>query len=300
MKKLYLLDANSIFYRAFYALPHFRTSKGELTNAIYGFTATLLHFLLEDEPDYIAIVFDKGKKTFRHQEYKEYKATRPKAPDELYAQIPKTKEIISAFNFPIFEEDDYEADDILGAIALKAQKENPDLKIFIVTSDRDALQLISDRISVIMPKKGFNEYEEYSADVLKEKFGLTPQQIPDYKALAGDASDNIKGIKGIGEKTAKDLLAQYGSLEGIYKNIDKIPGALRDKLIEGKSNAEFSKRMATLATDWPIKFDLKACVITDFNSQKIKEIFTDLEFKTLLARFEKFKNGTNRQLTIGI
>jgi len=283
------LDANSVFYRAFYALPHFKTSKGELTNATYGFTATLLHFLLEHEPDYIGIVFDKGKKTFRHQEYKEYKATRPPAPDELYAQIPKTKEIVTAFNLPLFEEDNYEADDILGAIARKEQREQSDLKTFVITSDRDALQLVSDRISVMMPKKGFNEYEEYDAKTVKEKFGLTPEQIPDYKALAGDASDNIKGVKGIGEKTAKDLLAQYGSLEKIYKNVDKIQGTLHTKLIDGEPDAKFSKYMATLATDWPIKFDLESCAVTNFDTQKIKEIFANLEFKTLLARFEKFQ-----------
>ncbi|MBI5151920.1 hypothetical protein HZA39_00120 [Candidatus Peregrinibacteria bacterium] len=288
MKKLYLIDGNSIFYRAFFALPHFHTKAGELTNAIYGFTATLLHFLLEHEPDYIGVVFDKGKKTFRHQEYKEYKATRPPAPDELYAQMPKTKEIVDAFHIPLFEEDNYEADDIIGALARKAEHEK-NLHIYVISSDRDVLQLVSDKISVIMPKKGFSEFEEYTPESTKKHFGLTPEQIPDYKALAGDPSDNIKGIKGIGEQTAKKLLEEYGSLDNIYKNIDKIEGAVKTKLIENEEGAHFSKYLATLATNWPVKFSLDSCAVTNFDSAKVKELFEKLEFKSLLARFEKFK-----------
>lgn len=288
MKKLYLIDGNSIFYRAFFALPHFRTSKGVLTNAIYGFTATLLHFLNEHYPDYLGVIFDKGKKTFRHQEYKEYKATRPPAPDELYAQMPPTKEIINAFNIPLFEEDNYEADDIIGAIAKKAEHEK-DLQIFVITGDKDALQLVSEKTSVIMPKKGFNEFDVCTIKNIKEKTGLTPEQIPDYKALAGDPSDNIKGVKGIGEQTAKKLLNEYGSLDKIYENLKNLPEGLRKKLEEDKTNAYFSLYLAKLATDWPVEFNLEKCEITNFDSKKIKEIFENLEFKTLLKRFENFK-----------
>lgn len=295
MKKLYILDANSIFYRAFYALPHFRTSKGVLTNAVYGFTATLLHFLLDHEPDCIAVVFDKGKKTFRHKEYAEYKATRPPAPDELYAQMPITKEIITAFGLPIFEEDDYEADDIIGAIAKRAEKID-DFRVFVITSDRDALQLVSEKTSIIIPKKGFNEFDEITPVNIQEKFELKANQIPDYKGLAGDNSDNIKGVAGIGEKTAKNLLNEYGTLDKIYENLDKLSPSVKAKLEAGKSDAYFSKRMATLETNFDPKFDIEKCEVRNFSSKKIKEIFENLEFKTLLKRFENFEQKSQPTL----
>ncbi|KKQ72194.1 MAG: polymerase I, DNA polymerase I protein [Candidatus Peregrinibacteria bacterium GW2011_GWC2_39_14] len=295
MNKLYILDANSIFYRSFYALPHFHTSKGVLTNAVYGFTATLLSFLLDHEPTHIAVVFDKGKKTFRHVEYKEYKATRPPAPDELYAQIPMTKEIVSAFGLPLFEEDNYEADDIIGAIAKRAEK-IPDTKIFITTSDRDALQLVSDKTSIIIPKKGFNEFEVITPQNIKERFEMEASQVPDYKALAGDNSDNIKGVPGIGEKTAKNLLTEYGTLDKIYENLDKLPAGIKLKLETGKVSAYFSKRMATLVTDFDPNFSLEKSEVRNFSSQKIKEIFANLEFKSLLKRFENFEQKSQPTL----
>ncbi len=291
MKTFVLIDGNAIFHRAFHALPLFKTSKGEYTNAIYGFLKMFLEILKQKKPHYIAVAFDRAAKTFRHIEYAEYKATRPAPPEELYPQLPRLKEALAALKVPIFELDGYEADDILGTIAEKVMTE-PDTQILIVTGDQDAFQLVTDKIHVITPLKGMSEAVEYTPEKIKEKTGLTPEQIIDYKALKGDSSDNIKGINGIGEKQAVSLLQKYHNLDNIYQHLDELSPSQQKKFTEDKENAFFSKKMATIIREVPINFDLEKCRYGQFSYEDLKTLFETLEFKTLLKQFSDYAGIT--------
>lgn len=287
-KKLFLIDGNAILHRAYHALPKFKTSKGEITNAVFGFTSMLLRLLITRKPDYIAVTFDKKGPTFRHTEYSEYKATRVKPPQDLYDQLPRVKEIIEAFKIPIFELDGYEADDILGTLAKQAHK-IPHLETYIVTGDMDTLQLVNHKTFVLTPHKGFQESIIYDEKKVEEKYGLKPDQIRDYKALHGDVSDNIPGVHGIGEKTAAELLKKFNSLEEIYKNLEKIPGKTREKLEAGKEKAFFSKKLVTIVENIPIEFNLKTCETHIYDREKLIKLFQELEFKSLLRRLDDFE-----------
>jgi DNA polymerase-1 len=302
VKKLFLIDGNAIIHRAYHALPRFTTKKGELVNAIYGFASMLLNILNNQKPDYIAVSFDRKAKTFRHEEYKDYKATRVKAPDELYEQIPRIKQVVEAFNIPIYEMDGYEADDILGTLAKQAESgtrlpplvksgtyQEP-INTYIVTGDMDTLQLINDKTFVFAPHKGFNDTLIYDTAKVMAKYGLLPSQIVDYKALRGDTSDNIPGVHGIGEKGAAELLKKYSTLDGIYEHLIEISGALHDKLEKGKEDAYFSKRLATLITDVPIKLNLDSCKTHEFDLARITALFEELEFKSLLKKLGTFNS----------
>ncbi|MBU1992379.1 MAG: 5'-3' exonuclease H3TH domain-containing protein [Patescibacteria group bacterium] len=293
MEKLVLIDGNAIVHRAFHALPPFKTKKGELVNAVYGFTSMLLNILLNEEPDYIAVSFDKAKKTFRHEKYEDYKATRIKAPQELYDQFPKIKELVETFNIPIYEIDGYEADDVLGTLAKQAEKE--DIKTYIMTGDLDTLQLVTDKTFVLTPFKGFKETIKYDYQKVMAKYGLSPSQIPDLKGLMGDSSDNIPGVYGIGEKTAISLLQKYKSIDGVYENLDEITGAVHDKLEAGKDKGFFSRELATIVLDVPLKLDLGACRAHNFDYSKIKELFKELEFHSLIKRLDNFTETVAQQ-----
>jgi DNA polymerase-1 len=214
MQKLILIDGNAIMHRAYHAIPPFKTSKGELINAVYGFASMLLNILNNEKPDYIAVSFDTKAKTFRHEEYVEYKATRTKAPDDFYAQIPRIKELVRTFEIPIYEIDGFEADDVLGTLSVQADK-NPDLMTYIVTGDRDTFQLVTDKVNILSPIKGFQQSELFTPQKVFEKYGLKPSQIADMKGLQGDNSDNIKGVNGIGPKTANTLLDKFRSIENL-------------------------------------------------------------------------------------
>lgn len=290
MKKLILIDGNAIIHRAFHALPPFSTSKGELVNAVYGFASMLLNLLNRQKPDYIAVSFDTKAKTFRHEDYKEYKATRVKAPDELYGQIPRIRELVQAFQIPIYELDGYEADDVLGTLARQA-RQNSDVHTYIATGDMDALQLVDAHTSVMTPHKGFNDTIIYDRTKVLEKYDLEPSQIPDMKGLQGDNSDNIKGVAGIGPKTAHDLLKKFGSIEKIYENLPDVGEKVREKLERDKENAFFSKKLATIITDVSIQLDLNACRTHDYDSGKITQFFQELEFKSLLGKLNHFDNN---------
>jgi len=289
MKKLLLIDGNAIFHRAFHALPLFKTASGEYTNAIYGFLKMFIEIVKREKPYYIAVAFDRAAPTFRHQEYKEYKAHRSAPPEELYPQLPRLKEALEVFNVPIFELDGYEADDIIGTIAHKAEKE-PDIHTLILTGDRDTLQLVSQKTHVVAPLKGVSEVIEYTPATVKEKTGLWPEQIIDYKSLKGDPSDNIKGVDGIGEKTAVELLQKYHDLENIYNHLDELPAGQRKKLEENKTSAELSKRLATIVKDVPIDVNLEKCCVARAPYQKAKELFESLDFKTLLKQIDTLQD----------
>ena len=238
-KKLVLVDAPAVIHRAFHALPHLTTKSGEPINAVYGFCMIFLNMLKELKPNLVATTFDSRKPTFRHKIYKAYKAKRVKAPQELYDQIPKIKEILKDLNIPIFEKPGYEADDLIGAIDKKAK--NKVDETIIVTGDLDHLQLVDEKTKVYTMKRGLTDTVVYDQKGVKNRYGLKPEELLDFKGLRGDPSDNIPGIPGIGEKTAAELISNYGSIEGIYKNIEKLQPRLQ-KLLKGKqSKAELAK-----------------------------------------------------------
>ena len=283
LQKLILIDGNSIIHRAFYAIPPFETKNGELVNAAYGFASMLLTILKNEKPDYIAVSFDMRGKTFRHIEYKEYKATRKKAPDELYSQIPRIKEVVRTFKIPIYEVEGFEADDVLGTLAKQAEKIE-DMDCYIVTGDRDALQLVGPRTKVISPIRGFNETIVYDTPKVLEKYGLKPSQITDMKGLQGDSSDNIKGVAGIGQKTAKTLLQKYGTIDNVYEHLDEITGAVHDRLKKDRDSAFFSRKLATIVLDTPTELDIEACKTHEYEKEKIEELFQELGFNSLLKK----------------
>ena len=286
-KKLVIIDSNALIHRAFHALPPLSNKEGQMTNAVYGFTTILLKTIKDLKPDYLAACFDLPGKTFRHEAYTEYKATRAKAPDELYQQIPLVKEVLQSFSIPIFEKAGFEADDLIGTIAHLKSVDRPDIETIIVTGDQDAFQLIDNNTRVLTPQKGLSETMLYGEAEAKEKFGgLKPKQLIDYKGLRGDVSDNIPGVKGIGEKGAIDLLIKFGSIENIYKNIgsDKIKDRTRELLVAQQEQAIMSKDLATIILDVPIDFDLEKCLFAGFDKNKVVDTFQKFNFKRLLAQ----------------
>jgi len=287
-QKLVIIDSNALIHRAFHALPPtLSDSQGRPTNAVYGFTMILLKTLKDLKPDYLAAAFDLKGKTFRHEAYAGYKATRVKAPDELYEQIPIVKEVLRAFNIPIYEKPGFEADDIIGTIAHLKGVNRPDIETIIVTGDQDVLQLVDFHTKALSPHKGLSETILYNESEVKEKFGgLVPKQLIDYKALRGDASDNIPGVKGIGEKGAIELLNNFGTLENIYKNLNsgKIKDRTRELLREHQADALMSKKLATIITDVPIDFKLEDSRFSGYDQNAVIDVFQKLNFKSLLRQ----------------
>ncbi|MBI4975353.1 hypothetical protein HZC20_01625 [Candidatus Peregrinibacteria bacterium] len=245
----------------------------------------------------MAISFDLKGKTFRHEEYKDYKATRVKAPDELYAQFPRIKELVRDFGIPIYEIEGFEADDVLGTLAKQAEKEK-DIYSYIVTGDMDTLQLVTDKTKVLSTVKGLTETVIYDIPKVLGKYGISPSQVPDLKGLKGDASDNIKGVAGIGEKTATALLQKFGNLENIYEHLDEINGAVHGKLEKGKESAFLSRRLATIVVDVPVQFVLEKCAVKKFQKEKLISLFTELEFKSLIAKLNGIKLPVENQQTL--
>lgn len=280
-KKLVLIDGHALAYRMFFALPleAFTTKEGEPTNATYGFTRTLMELILADNPpEYLAVSFDLGR-TFRDDLFEAYKGTREKMPDELRVQIERIREVVQALNIPVLELENYEADDVLGTIAQQAKPHN--VPVHIITGDRDLLQLVDDNTRVELPTRGNRPPEIYDDEAVIQKFGVRPDQIVDYKALVGDTSDNIPGVRGVGPKTASKLLNKYETLDAIYENVDKIKGAMGKKVAAGKDNAYLSQKLARIVTDAPITLDIEACRTQDFDGAPVLDMFRALEFRTL-------------------
>lgn len=290
-KTLVLLDGNALIHRAYHALPPLTTKKGELVNAVYGFTLTLLSVLDKFKPEYIAASFDLKGPTFRHEKSVHYKATRVKAPDDLYAQIPRVKEIVTAFNIPIFEKEGFEADDCVGTLARQAAEQNTE--VIIVTGDNDVLQLVTPLVKVFTLRKGIKDTVLYDEKGVEAKYGFKPVQIPDFKGLAGDASDNISGVAGIGVKTATDLLKEFGTVENIYAHLEEVKESVRKKLEADKENAFLSKDLGTIHTEVPMELDLPACVSKDFDRATVSSLFQKLGFFSLIKRI----SGDSQQLT---
>jgi len=279
---LVLFDGHALVHRAYHALPPLSVSKtGEPTGAVYGFTRMVLKTVGDLQPTHWAIAFDRPTPTFRHQEFEEYKAHRPEAPDELRRQFSRVRQIVEALGIPAFELDGYEADDLLGTIAIKAASQG--LDTVIVSGDNDMLQVVSPGISVLLPQRTFGETTLYDTAAVEQKYGLAPGQIPDLKGLKGDASDNIPGVPGVGEKTALKLIQQFGSVEGIYGHIGEVaPPKLQENLRSNESAARQSKRLATIVTDAPVPFDPEQCRVAAPKSGELGQLFRELEFFRLL------------------
>ncbi len=297
-KKIIIIDANSLIHRAFHALPPLTAGNGEVVNAVYGFTTILLKAIKDYEPDYLACCFDVSKDTFRKQKYEEYKAHREEQPSELYDQFPLIKELLNAMKIAIYEKKGFEADDVIGTISQEVKKEK-NLKTIIVSGDLDTLQLVDEKTLVYTLKKGISDTIIYDSSAVKERFGFEPKQMVDYKALRGDASDNIPGVKGIGEKTATSLIQEFGSLENLYKTIDNVDEhkdkqeelkeqgvseSVFKKLKDDKKQAFMSQELARIVRDVKVDFKLKDAEVEPFDTEKIIELFRDWKFNSLISR----------------
>ena len=284
MEKILILDSNSLMNRAFYALPPLTNSEGVHTNAIYGFTNMLFKMQEEIKPDYIVAAFDKKAPTFRHKEYEDYKSGRKKMPPELAEQFPIIKELLTLMGINIYEIDGFEADDIIGTVSRLSEKNN--IESFIVTGDKDALQLASEHTNVVITKKGVSETAVYNEKAFIDEFGVTPTQFIDVKGLMGDKSDNIPGVPGVGEKTAFKLIQTYGSVEGVLSNIDEISGKkLKENLTTYSEQAIFSKKLATIMTEVPIDISLKDIKNKDgYDREKLKKYLFKLQMKSLVSK----------------
>jgi len=293
MKKLILIDANALVHRAFHALPALVSSNGLVTNAVYGFTSILLKVLKETKPDYVAACFDLAGPTFRHKAYEDYKSHRAKSPQELYDQIPLVKQVLQAIGIPSYEVQGYEADDVIGALAEKF-KTQKDLQVIILTGDLDTLQLVDGKKVVVQTfKKGISDTIVYDKEEVIKRYGLGPDKMIDFKGLKGDPSDNIPGVPGIGDKTAANLLKEFGSLEGLYKILKRNKGKgykiLTPKLVESLINFEdqafFSRELGSIIKDLEIETDLDSVNwVKNFDRQKVEHIFKDFGFYSLVQR----------------
>jgi len=311
MKKLVIIDGNAIIHRAYHALPPLTAKDGRMVNAVYGFTSMLLKVWKDLKPEYLAVCFDVAGGTFRHEKFAKYKATRVKADQELYDQIPVVHQVVKHFNLPILEMKGHEADDIIGAIVSdkKVEKEikKGELEVVIVTGDMDTVQLIAPGVKVLTLRKGLSDTVIYSEKEVKERFGFGPERMVDYKALRGDASDNIPGVPGIGEVTATELIQKIGGIDDVYKMLEKNsekmekdfkPGVIK-KLKEGKESAQMSRELATIEKEIPgFEFDLEKCLASDnYDRAKITELFQELEFVSLLKRLPGAQEGTKVEKT---
>ena len=276
MEKLVLIDGNSLINRAFYAMPLLSSKDGVFTNAVYGFLNMLFKLVSEEKPSHLAVAFDVHAPTFRHGLYSEYKGTRKPMPEELRPQIPLLKDILALMKIACVEKAGLEADDIIGTIAKKNA-----MQTVIFTGDRDSFQLVDSATSVCFTRRGITDTEIYTAENFTEKTGIMPKQIIDLKALMGDASDNIPGIAGIGEKTALSLIEKYGSVENLYFHVEEIAGKLKEKIIAGKESCFLSKTLATIDTDADVPYDPELFRLSYPFPKEVKAKFIELDFKSL-------------------
>ncbi|MBM4456973.1 MAG: DNA polymerase I [Chloroflexi bacterium] len=281
--KLILIDGHSLAFRAFHALPLTLTApSGELTNAVYGFTSMLLTVLRDQTPEYVAVAFDVGK-TFRHEMYSDYKGHRERMPDELRTQVERIKEVVEALNIPVFTAEGFEADDVLATLARQASGQGVDS--LIVTGDRDILQVVDDQIHVLTSGRQFSETIIYDPAAVQERYGLRPNQLLDYKALVGDKSDNIPGVRGVGEKGASTLLQKFETLDAVYDRLAEVtPERTRKALAEGQADADLSRKLGRIVTDAPIQLDLAACRTRDYDRERAVALFRELAFRSLVEK----------------
>ena len=296
---LMLLDGNSLAYRAFYALPaeNFKTQGGLTTNAVYGFTAMLINLLRDEQPSHIAAAFDVSRKTFRVDKYPEYKAGRSATPDEFRGQIDITKEVLVALGITVLAEAGFEADDLIATLATQAEDEG--YRVLVVTGDRDALQLVSDDVTVLYPRKGVSELTRFTPEAVVEKYGLTPRQYPDFAALRGDPSDNLPGIPGVGEKTASKWIVEYGSLQALVDNVDAVKGKVGDALRANLSHVVLNRELTDLVKDVPLAQTPDTLRMQPWDRDQIHRLFDDLEFRVLRDRLFETLASTDPEVDQG-
>lgn len=292
-KKILLLDGNSLAYRAFFALPLLTNEHGVHTNAVYGFTMMLQRILEEEKPTHMVVAFDAGKTTFRHETFSEYKGGRQKTPPELSEQFPYLRKLIDAYRIKRYELPNYEADDIIGTLSLEAEQAGDE--VIVISGDKDLTQLASPSTTVYITRKGITDIEKYTVDHIQEKYGLSPEQIIDLKGLMGDASDNIPGVPGVGEKTALKLLAAHGSVEGVYEAIDQQKGKLKEKLVENEELALISKKLATIERNAPIEIKVDELAYSGPDQDELIQVWNELAFKSLLEKMDYTAEETEKE-----
>lgn len=281
MNRLVIIDGHAILHRAYHALPSLITSKGVVVNAVYGFTSMLLRVIETLKPTHLVVAFDTPEPTFRNKLFKDYQIQRPKADEEFISQIDTVKNVVSEMGIPMFEKAGFEADDVIGTIAAKADTD----EVVIVTGDRDMLQLVDDKTKIYMPVKGLSESKLYGKDEVEEKYGIKPSQVVDYKALVGDASDNYPGVAGIGPKTASSLLQRFQTLEQIYKKIQEIDSEkVKKALDDNLASAEMAKKLATIFCGVPVEFSIEKCKLPNLDRPNVHHLLEELEFRTLIPR----------------
>ncbi|MFW6305886.1 MAG: DNA polymerase I, partial [Bacillota bacterium] len=285
-EKLFLLDGHSLAHRAFYALPLLQNDDGEYTNAVFGFARMLFRLIEDEDPDHMIVAFDKKAPTFRHKEYEEYKSNRKKMPDELSPQIPLIKKLLEGLNIPILGKEGFEADDVIGTLAVIGK--NKGLEVRIVTGDRDSLQLVDEKINVIYTRRGITDVVKFDLEKVREKYELEPEQLVDMKGLMGDSSDNIPGVPGIGEKTAIKLLKEFSSLENILDNIENVSGKKRkENLTKYSDQARLSKKLGKIITNVPLDIDLDKCQMGEPDKDTLIPLLERLGFSSLLDQFKE-------------
>ena len=295
---LTIIDGKSVFYRGYYAMGHLALPDGTPTGGVFGFATMLIEIIEKLQPEYIAVAWDKPKTNIRRRReiYADYKANRKPAPDDFYAQIPFLMELLEAFHIPLYEFDDYEADDIIGTLARSADAQN--VRVEIISGDLDMLQIVDNDIHMYQLKRGFSDVQKFDIAAVEAKYGLKKAQFLDLKSLKGDSSDNIPGVPGIGEKGAVNLLQTYGDLDNIYAHIDEIPGATGQKLRDGKELAYISKQLAAIQFDAPVKFDPDKAKLNDFNPDDVLAVLKKYQFNSLITKFKKiFPNSSTPTAT---
>lgn len=296
MTKLLLIDAYAVLHRAFHALPPMRNKEGKMTNAIYGFLSMLIKIIQEISPTHIVVTFDRAEKTLRRQKFEKYQSKRPDVDDGLSVQFGFARELTKALNIPSFELAGYESDDMIGTIASAISNQSSVVsETIIVTGDRDILQLVNKKVKVYMPGRRLSDAKIYGESDVEDKMGVPPSQIVDYKALVGDSSDNYPGVNGIGPRTAINLLKEFGSLENIYKNLDKVPEKTKAKLVQFEADAKMSQDLAKIYTDCKIDFDIAKADRWDLDSAQALEFYSKMGFKTLVERAKKLGKSLDEQ-----
>lgn len=300
MQRLVLIDGHAMVFRAYYAFPASLTDKqGKQINAVYGFSSMLLTIIKELHPEYLAVAFDMDKPTFRHQEFVGYKAQRPEVDQELKDQLEQVRDVVRQLNIPIFQAEGFEGDDVIGTLATQAQSSNAkcqNIETIIVTGDKDALQLVKDKkIFVYVPGRGKIPAKIYDEAAVERKMGVEPEQITDLKALMGDSSDNIKGVAGVGPKTAAEMVKKYGSVEEIYQHLGELSPAIAKKMTDGYEEAIRSKHLVTIVTDVPITLHLEACWVSDYDQKGMVKLFEGLGFNSLIKKLPAAAKAPARQ-----
>ena len=298
VKRLVIIDGKSVFYRGYYAMPGLSTADGTPTGGVYGFAALSLELIKQLNPDYVCVAWDKRGTNIRRRLaiYSEYKAGRKPAPPDFYAQIPILHELLAAFSWPLYEFDDYEADDIMATLDKQAEQHG-DIETYLITSDLDALQILDQNTYLYALKKGLTNIDKFDIPAFEKRYGIRIGQFLDLKSLKGDSSDNIPGVPGVGEKTAVKLLQQFETLDGVYENLWQIKDSLRRKLEAGKKSAYMSRELARLFTDAPVKLDLEAMNVRDLDTAKLRELLEKLEFRSLLRKLPQHMRDSSSEVT---